>query len=250
MKKHCLRSVEILEYLDGDLSESKRREFKSHISHCPFCQQELSEYRILERNLVRRRRPKPSEALLRNYHQNLAHQFGRKSPALRLTGIRQFLFLPTPAVRLARVMIILLIGVSLGWFLSRRTVSPDRPPAPGFQLPREAVTQINNYFLESEMWLLDVMNLSKNGAVDSDDWDLTQGEAQQLLRKTMAIRELISFDDLRLTGYFNELEMLLRELINSPEVDRSETLKQIRQTITELNLQLRTGILQEEMSVS
>jgi hypothetical protein len=250
MKKHCLRSVEILEYLDGDLSESKRREFKSHISHCQFCQKELSEYRILEKNLVRRRRPKPAEALLRNYHQNLAHQFGRKYPALRLTGIRQFLFLPTPAVRLARVMIILLIGISLGWFLSRRTVSPDRPPAPGFQLPREAVTQINNYFLESEMWLLDVMNLSKNGAVDSDDWNLTQEEAQQLLRKTMAIRELIIFDDPRLTGYFNELEMLLRELINSPEVDRSETLKQIRQTITELNLQLRTGVLQEEMSVS
>jgi hypothetical protein len=250
MDKHCIRSVEIIKYLDGDLSESDHLEFESHINNCRFCQQELSEYRILKRNLDQRSRPKPTKAFIRDYHRDLARRFDRKAPAKGLTGIRQFFFLPSPAFRLARVMIILMIGISLGWFFSRKTASPGSSAASRFQLPQEAVKQINNYFLESEMWLLDVMNLPKNGDVDSEDWNLTQEEAKQLLRKTMVIRELIIFNDSRLTGYFNDLEMLLMDLINSPEIDRSETLKQIKQMITELNLQLRTGILQEEMSVS
>ena len=248
MKRHCIHSGKILEYLDGELSKSGNREFEIHLRSCHFCRQTLSEFRILKRNLDGRRRPRPGKAFLRQYHQDLASQFSRVDPQTLLTRIH--LILPRPAVRLARVTVILLIGISLGWFLSRKTIPPNGSASSDLQLSNEAVRQISNYFLESEMWLLDVMNLSRNGDIDSDDWNLTREEAQQLLRKTIVIRELALGDNQILTGYFNDLEMLLMDLINSPDVDRSETLKQIKQTISDLNLQLRTGVLQAEMSVS
>jgi hypothetical protein len=250
MIKDCIHSHKILAYLDGELPASERREFEMHLRTCQICQPAMLEFRLLKQNFERRRRPRPSKTFLNQYHQNLASIFSREKKTAPLSWLLYFLVMPKPAVRLARVIVILMVGVSLGWFFSRRTASTVRSASPGLQLSSEAVRQINNYFHQSEIWLLDVMNLSKNGDVDSDEWNLTRDDAQRLLRKTMVIRELAFVDDPRLSGYFNDLEMLLMELINSPEVDRSEMLKEIRQTISELNLQLRTGVLQEKMTVS
>lgn len=248
MKRHCVQSGKILEYLDGELSGTGCREFERHLSSCQFCQQTMSEFRILKQNLEGRRRHEPGESFLKKYHEDLASEFGRENSQMLFKRIH--FYLPKPAVRLARVLAILVIGISLGWFFFRRTISSNRSASSGLQLSDETARQISNYFLESEMWLLDVMNLSKNGDIDSDNWNLTREEARQLLRKTMVIRELALVDNRVLTGYFDDLEMLLMDLINSPDVDRSETLKQIKQTISDLNLQLRTGVLQAEMSVS
>ena len=49
MKRHCIHSGKILEYLDGELSKSGNREFEIHLRSCHFCRQTLSEFRILKR---------------------------------------------------------------------------------------------------------------------------------------------------------------------------------------------------------
>ncbi len=249
MKTKCPESEQLMRLIDGSAPRRERTATKKHLSQCSACLREYDALAGIGNLLVSLRRPEPAHGLLDQYHSGLSARFGNgRSGSILQDSISRFILHPAPVIRLAQAAALLVVGLALGWTIHRASGSSQ---VVEYIYSPSIARQIDTYFNESEMWLLDVMNLPRNGDLGMDDWSMTRNDAERLLRKTIAIRELTRIgQDPKLDGYLNGLEMLLMELINGPAADRSDIVEQIKQTINEFNLLLRTELLQENLRVS
>jgi len=251
MKKKCSYTKKMIDLAEGDLSPDVKNELEAHIRQCDLCRTFLEEYKELETSLGGYRRPEAPRDIKKEYYAKLDRQFQTQPVYTALMkGIRSFLLHSRPMVRLAQAAGMLFIGISIGWILFRPSGDHSQPPVSVIRISPYSARQISTLFHESEMWLLDVMNLPQNGDLELQDWTMTREQAEQLLRRIEFIEE---FDDAvpdkRIQGYLNGLEILLLEIMNGRQEDRSDIIRQIKQNIIELDLLFRVDILQQRMQM-
>jgi hypothetical protein len=246
MKARCKETQGLIELMDESLSGQDRKGMEAHLRECGQCRSVMRDFRQIDRVLSRTKRPKPSAAWLRSYHEALKSRF-QPQPRPALKHLNRFWFNPSPSMRLAQAFGMMIFGVSLGWliFHSPAPVTRGEPDIIVMSRTLTETQQVHTFFQESEIWLLDMMNLPQNASLDNEEWTMSAGQAAELLQKIGRIRVLTRHDQqsLKLDTYLDGLEMLLLEMINSREKDRSEKITEIRQAITDLDLLFRNHIL-------
>ncbi|MBN2103333.1 hypothetical protein JW835_04745 [bacterium] len=248
MEAKCPKTIRIIELLEENLSRHERKALETHIEQCETCRSFLEDFNQIDQVLTHHQRPKAPDHLITEYHQTMNRRF---MPASRQAGrsrIRSFLLYPPPAMRFIQATLVLFIGVSIGWILFHKSSAGSQQHEAVVQITPYKALQIQTFFHESEIWLLDMMNLPQNGDLDIQDWKMTYDEAEQLLRKINIIREINdSVSDRRLQHYINGLEILLLEMINGKNEDHSGIVRQIRQTIIDLDMLFRVDMLKKRL---
>ncbi|MBN1782265.1 hypothetical protein JW948_14120 [bacterium] len=236
-------------WLDGALARQEAGKWADHVERCETCRAFAADYRIISHALSHRQRTGPFKSMLDSYHTELSRLFSVKSAPPRRSWVDRLLLSPAPAMRLGQAAAMLVLGISLGWFLTRQpsrekesvTVVMDQTAA-------ATARPIDDFFHESEIWLLDVMNLPQNGKLADQEWKVTRSYAERLLGQIVIIREMSKADEEKqVQTYLDGFEILLLDMINSQKNDRSEILMQIRQAITELDLLFRADMIRDQI---
>ncbi len=207
----------------------------------------------LEQTLRRRRRPDPPPALLHAYHQALQAKFPPPrtvpTPAGIIGTVWDFLFARRGAgVRLAEALVILVMGIWIGrsFFMPaehRPQTAEPVPVAPQFYLrgiTQEELQKMDAFFVDSEMLLLQIANLSTAEDVVADEVAMIRKMARRLLPKTALMKEKsVRYNDLQMLHFLSRLEILLYEIANTDPDEMVESLAFIQEMFRE------TGIIQE-----
>jgi len=118
------------DWLHGDLPEAERRALDAHLAQCPACQQELAAFRHLWHSMGSIATPEPSEQVRPRFYAMLAEfeaEATRETWATKLQQLWQQLVSPSPALRMAYSVLLLVVGLVVGYRLNSRT----GPAAPG-----------------------------------------------------------------------------------------------------------------------
>jgi len=248
MERTCSKSKQIIELVDGKLSRHERKTLETHIRQCSICRSFLKDFNQIDQVLTHHERRKPPVYLLKEYHQTLSRHFSPHSKPAGNSWILSFLFHPSPVMLFSQGAALLTAGVLIGWIVFNQPSDVSRLPATVVRISPNTSRQIRTFFHESEIWLLDMMNLPQNGDVAIQDWNMTYDQAEQLLRKINIIQEFNgSIADSRLQHYLNELEIMLLEMTNGGNEDHSGIVRQIRQTIVDLDLLFRVNMLKQRL---
>lgn len=213
----------------------------------------------VEQILRRHRRPDPPPALLNAYHQTLQAKFPPSKVVRPPSGIARaiwdFLFARRGAgVRLAEALVILAIGVWIG----RSFLKPAEPlpvtPAPGRAAPQfylrgitqEELQKMDAFFVDSEMLLLQIANLSTAEDLVADEVAMIREMAGRLLPKTALMKEKsVRYNDLQMLHFLSRLEIILYEIANSDPDEIIESLAFIQEMFRETGIIQETRVLQE-----
>lgn len=112
-------------WLNDDLSVGERAAIETHLANCPACQQELATTRQLWQRLGNRPTPQPSPQVRTQFY-TMLEQFEAEEQATRSTGLAGTLawirrqLSPKLAVRLAYSILLLGVGVLVGYWSQRR----------------------------------------------------------------------------------------------------------------------------------
>jgi len=231
--KSCPFKTKLLDFMYGELSKDQMNQFQQHLDKCPECTENVDRYIGTMDLLSFRVRPSPKKQLLTDYHRKLKKLYNQDSLIDRLL---QFIFIKPPiSVRFAGVMIIFLIGILIGKYGIKSTITFLDSP--------QAVVEtnlLNNYLFETELLLLGISNIES-----TNDLKLLIKETNcaSLLQKTQVLKGKAEQEqNIQLANLLNQLEFILLELANLEDSAYDEELNFVKDYINEgyLFVELKT----------
>jgi hypothetical protein len=123
-------------WLSGQLPEAERADMATHLTHCAACRQEEASLRQLWQRMGHLTVPEPGEQVRPRFYAMLAQfeaEAQRETTAAKFRRLWQQLIAPSPALRLAYSVLLLVMGLAMGYGLSNRR-SSAAPQDPAGQL--------------------------------------------------------------------------------------------------------------------
>jgi anti-sigma factor RsiW len=125
---------QLVDWLGRQLPPAERAAVEAHLAQCPACQQELAALRQLWQTMSQLPAPEPSEQLRPRFYAMLAEfraEEERETLLARLRRWLQPLLAPSPALRLAYTLLVLVAGLAIGYGLSYRSQPESSAPLAG-----------------------------------------------------------------------------------------------------------------------
>ncbi len=238
--KTCDQQFLIIDYYFHELADSQRRDFEKHVQECALCQKQAEAFAATASLIKKIKRAQPEPALFRQYSQQLkAHYYPSKNLIARITEVLDSLiFKPTLAVRLAEAAVLILIGIFIGRMMFWKAqpiqqATNDKE----FSAPVIASLVMDNFLLETEMILLDIVNTNPT---DDEQVLLSLCQLAQyrnLLQKTKICRaEAEETHNAKLIKLTDDIELILLDLCNVEKKTLQEKIVEIKQEIDDMNL--------------
>lgn len=259
MLKKCQFEKLLIDYIAHELPKADRAQMHQHVKTCPVCSRRHQELQVMHGLLMRRKRPAPGAELLQAYQKALQTAFKLQPPMVSLRNklsawADAILNAPSPSLRLAKGLAILIIGIFLGRMmfnpLEIRQNAVSEPAAPmrllpvNLQLPR-------TYWENAEILLLQILNSDLNQESDLETFFICRELANKLIAQSLIADELaVTGQNERLTLFMTRVEMLAHELANANGREGMDLLKQMRHFIVDSDLMTEYRKLKEFTLIS
>lgn len=225
----------IAEMLFGALSEEERAQLDVHLERCPACTEEVRAYQATLGVTALYTRPEPVPAFWDSYYDRLADRIeqeagpapvtNRLSDWWREQGRLNMMALLQPAwpMQLAAAVVLLAVGVTLGWLFFSPDVSqqPIIAQDPLLQeVPVQAASleaRTSRYLERSKVLLLGVVNLDPVEPEDAIMLNLPRKQevARELMQEAGTLKQDLSdADQERLRALIDDLEVTLIQIAN------------------------------------
>lgn len=112
------------DWLSNQLPEAERQALETHLAHCPACQQEAAAFRQLWHSMGSIAAPEPGEQVRPRFYRMLAEfeaEANREPWPAKLQRLWQQLLHPNPALRMAYSVLLLVVGLVVGYRLNNRS---------------------------------------------------------------------------------------------------------------------------------
>jgi len=245
--------LNIIKFLDHELTENQRIEFEQHLDTCAECWELYRQVSGANELLSKVERPQAPKSVYKAYKKELTALFTPQPRWGRMVATFQSLFAaPHPiAARLASAAALILVGIMLG----RLSVSSPDIDGPPYQVQYSAAHVeydaefIQNYFSKTEFLLLAI----KNGNVSQasfNDWRFNKKVAESLLSQKEIIDKanIAQGDDI--VTYLDQLEMILLEISNMEPEQISQSFSVLKEIVREADLVQTTRQIQRRVSVN
>ena len=233
--KTCDFEKYFVDYVTGDLGNSEKMSFQTHLESCPTCPKQLDAFYVLHNKIKLRQRRKPDSELLVKYHKGLSLEFADSSQnekfiKLLYKTIQSLFWERSLHIRIAEVAGLILIGIFIGWFIfypqaeiqKPNNINPDYFTRP---ISKAEVEYINYYFQAAELLLLEIKNIDINTSLNRADVEFNKSIAQKLLIKTFIIHEIaLRQNDPKILRFLSKMELLLYEVSNIPSEEMSQSM--------------------------
>ena len=229
--------------IDENESDEKDVKFKNHLKTCHSCREKLEEFQEMKERLSQRTRPELSKDFLQVYRQNLNTIFPSQTVIEKFREkFTQFDFFllknHAPSIRWAGAVCILLLGIVIGKFL----LTPDlmkrqvavQPNVLVFSLTPDDVKLLSDYFVESEMLILTLVNWDETAA---SEMGYLKGCAEKILTRTPLIEDKVQkMNNNSLAQFVNRLEVILLDFTNARTEETSDIIQFIKESVIETKL--------------
>ncbi|GAA4040595.1 hypothetical protein GCM10022409_28140 [Hymenobacter glaciei] len=111
----------LADWLSDQLPDAERRTLDAHLAQCPACQQELAAFRQLWHTMGGIATPEPGEQVRPRFYGMLAEfeaETSHETWTGKLQQLWQQLLNPNPALRMAYSVLILVVGLVVGYRLN------------------------------------------------------------------------------------------------------------------------------------
>lgn len=252
----CRYEPNLLEYMEGGLSSSRRAEIREHLSSCPVCSHTLLDLQSVAETLNTRTRPAVSQPFLQEYRRELNAHFNVPNwfqHTLRAIIHRWNSFRNTsPALaRVVHATAWILIGIFIGASLFSPSGRTSNQYAGSSQLLLPALStrdmkSLGEFLTKSEILMLAIANSSDQSPGVRTENSFEQTTANQLLQQAGLIKQQIGHTgDRELNKYLQQMEELLLTLSKTGATDTSRRLSKLRQDINKNNLLAESRRLHE-----
>ena len=233
MKCQKLRRDMIL-YLYDELEDKEKERLEAHLKECPACSRELDEWRSIFSLVNKAEAERIPRADWDKCWQGIRGGLEQKE----IKAGKGF-----PISRWALAAASALIVFALGIFFGRIWMQePDAQFAAAASTPAYAM-QLRDYFGSVKPVLLDYANQTEaqtqRGSVVVD-----KALLKTLLLQNFVLKQMVAERDPQAAQMLEDLEMVLREIINMPE-DDAENENMIRNLIKQRDILFKMDVLQE-----
>lgn len=229
--KTCRFKNKIIDYLYGELKGIELDEFKNHMDTCCYCSEFLHNFLYTKQLLSKKIRPQPQKSFLNYYHQKLKEIYHNDNIINRRLQkiIQNVIIRPSIAVRLAKIAVILILGIFIGKSLNRTEIPPRMVSR------NNAETRfLKNYLFETELLLLEISNCDREQDLK---FLLSNNNCKTLLQKTLFLKEQAKkYNNIRLLDLLDRLEIILLESANMDDSDSAEQLNYVRKNIKDWHI--------------
>ena len=256
--KKCRFKKYLVEYLNEDLPKALQSEIKQHLNHCEKCSYHVTEIESIHFMLLERKRPEPSSDLVDQYDQELSEIFKSKSkfknPRRTFGYLGKFLTnIPSSRIRLSGAVAILIIGIFIGKMIFKPNQKSEivviEPTMENLIADQSELKLINNYFSDSEVLLLEIMNSDYAEQLSDKSFFLSKEIAHKLLMRTFLIHEIaLKLNNKPILSFLSTLEFLLYDLANSNDDEIVLKINEIQELIKDTNLLEKALLFQELFS--
>ncbi|MBN1478779.1 zf-HC2 domain-containing protein [candidate division KSB1 bacterium] len=249
--KSCPFEHLLVSYVQNELSADNRLRLRNHILNCDHCRNLLADFTSVDRLLQNFERKPIPKKLYRTYKKQLATLYEPESLWKNAVNVvRRLLTLLSsraPALRVARSLAVLLIGILVGRYFFFPSQTPEIISEPRTTLTKDDIQFISDYVVKSELLLLTIAN-STNDEPSEDDIFLNKDIAQSLLYKTAQVqRKAHALDDQIIITFLTHLELVLLEISNREDEEIRSSFQEIRNMVNEANMVQKSRRLQRRL---
>ncbi|MBN1349596.1 hypothetical protein JXJ21_09315 [candidate division KSB1 bacterium] len=247
--KSCNQETLIIEFLTGNLDEPQRSHFRKHLAGCAKCKERHDELQNMHGILLSRKRPAFAGNLLRHYQNDLNEFFpsrlGWVEFKQRVCEWTAFVINSrSMGIRIARAAVMIMVGIFIGRSMidlsSEKKAVQILPETQQIQLTSAEYKMLQNYILESEILLLDILNEDFSDKLESSDFKFNKQIATKLILHSSFMRKKTQqLNNEAMIELMNRLEFLLIEISNVCDEELAESLSTIQQAIVETKLLIK-----------
>lgn len=233
----CDYEKNLIDVLDGSLSDAEMADFQKHLQTCGPCNAVYDDLFDVHKMLMRRVRPLPPRELQIKYEAALEAQFCRQSSwdrfGKKLTEWSRLLFPDkTAMVRFTGFTGILLVGVILGRFVLAPNPGLNKESFSTVDIAEADTQFISHFLIQSEIWLMEMSNLTS-----AEDFEMNRDLARKLLAKYTVMEQKIQKKHYTpVLKFLSYLELVLLETSGTRDQDLNEAFREIREAIEETSL--------------
>ena len=237
----------VFDELDG----TEQQHLQNHLLTCKTCSRELHELRGVHSLLSQHNHSPAPQPVFTAYTTALQKRFPTQPAWKRaanwiVSQLRELGGSQKMALRLARTVAVLLVGVFVGRLLFVPATVQNTEPEIVQTLSVEDIQFIADYFAKSELLLLTIANASLE--LSESDISLDVDMARTLLSKTTTVqRKATLLQDESLISFLNRLEVLLLELSNREDSEIQDAFRELREKIREAKMVQKSRQLQDQL---
>ncbi len=221
-------------YLYDELEDREKERLEGHLKECPACSRELDEWRSVFSLVNKAEAEQMPRADWGKCWQGIRGQLGQKE----MKPGKSFP-IPRWALAAASALIVFALGIFFGRIWMH---TPDTQYAAAASPPAYAM-QLRDYFGSVEPLLLDYANQSESQS-RRDSIVVDKALLESLLLQNYVLKQMVAEKDPQTAQMLEDLEMVLREIINMQE-DDAEKENMIRNLIKQRNILFKMDVLQE-----
>ncbi len=235
------------DYLEKRLPDSRQTKFEKHLKECVNCSAELAALKMIVAEASSLERVAAPDSLWTRIESELEvtdepflTKVSNEVTELRERFGRLFKF-PVPAIRMAGVLAVLLIGIFLGrtFFSSRESANLVRQTDVE-QGELKLISQRTEHYLEkSTILFLGIVN-AESTREENSDWSTEKRVARNLMKEAAFLKGGLSrMKNERVKQLVEELELILLEIANLEEEQDVENIELIKSGIDRKALLLK-----------
>lgn len=249
----CKFEKSLVDLIQGQLSLDQQSLAKNHVDSCEACRKKYLELKAIHSMLMKRQRPEPSKKLLACFRQYLKHEFipRPKLPPIKerlFSAYRLFFDSDTMGLRTVKIVSLILVGIFIGRmiFYTRHERSMIKPNIMLISFTPADRQFMTDFFIESEIWLLALVNISPHEEYGKPDLLFHKEIARKLLMKTPFMDEIkLQLNNEMFTKVYNRLELLLLEVANTSDEKLMNVSLETGQIIKNTTLLIEMKVLRE-----
>lgn len=252
----------IADLLFGELSEKDRVRLDAHLERCPACAEEVHAYQATLAVTVLHTQPEPEAAFWDGYYDRLAARMEPDARTETVTsrwarwwqeqGRLNLMALVQPAwpMQLAAAVVLLLVGVWVGWLVFSPAV--QKPviveDAPVEAVPVQAASleaRTSRYLERSKVLLLGVVNLDAEDGEDAAMLNLPRKQevARELVQEASTLKQDLSeADQQRLRDLIDDLEVTLMQIANLESGYDVPAIEMVKSSVDQRGLLLKINL--------
>ena len=251
----CAYEKWLVDYLDENLPPEKYLQMKTHLKTCSTCKAKHHDFQKVHDILVKRRRANPPKTLLNLYQGNLKREFVLES---RFVGIKKnmisiyhlFFDAQPLSIRITKTIALLWVGILIGRLVFQPIRKHEQPVVkPEILLLSMTPTDVKlmtDFLIESEIWLLAVVNTPSDEKIETSDLLFNKEIAQKLLVRASFMKEKKrQLNLVTLTKFLDRLEFLLLEVANTSDERMMDVSNDVKQAIENTTLLYESKRLRE-----
>lgn len=234
------------EYLEKRLPDSQQIKFERHLKSCANCSAELAAFKMIVAEASSLERAETPDSLWARIESELEV---KDAPfAKRISGafielrkkVNNVFRFPVPAIQMAGVLAILLIGIFLGRNFFPIRENETLQPKDIEQTELKLISQRTEHYLEkSAILFLGIVN-AEAPQEENSDWSTEKRVAQNLVKEAVFLKGGLSRTrNERVKQLVEELELILLEIANLEEEQDVENIELIKSGIDRKGLLLK-----------